>query len=795
MKPSRWPDELNDVRAKSAEMGGETLAQHTWDVLCKLRELHQLRPTLPALVGAPRLWHCLFWTCLLHDFGKAAHGFQAMLRGEGRWKERHEVLSLAFLDWIAGALDDDEQRWIVAAIVSHHRDAADIQRAYDDVDPDPLVPLLSELDAGVVARLWRWIATCAADWIAVLGFSADAVQPIALMPLDQAVELVTRRGVDRVRHWLYCYGDWIDELRGPAQAREVILPVLLRGLTTSADHMASAHLERMPAPLREPWHQLAARILTPLRTARPDIEPYEHQRQSAAAAQTSALLIAPTGSGKTEAALYWALGDGSAPVPRLFYALPYQASMNAMFDRLRDGARGLGEDAVGLQHGRAMQALYARLVDQESAPRVAAARAAWARNINLLNARPVKVFSPYQMLKAAFQLRGFEAMLTDYAQGAFVFDEIHAYQPGRLALILALIRYLREHLAARFFIMSATFPRIIRDRMADALGSHVTITADAHVFHRFRRHRLHLIEGDLLDVGIETIVRDVRAGKKVLVCANTVRRAQAVRDRLRAAGLADAQLMLIHSRYIVRDRTAREDEIRRRCGIGEERGGAFALVATQVVEVSLNIDLDTIYTDPAPLEALLQRFGRINRACEKGICPVHVFRAPDDGQYVYNELLVRATLAELEQHDGNEIDEARINDWLDRIYAHPPIAAGWQEEYGRAALAAERVLSGLRPFNSDPQKEGEFEALFDNIDVLPQRFEQTYLDCLAQGEFLDASRYFVGISARKYAELARKGLVRPAATEDRRRKWVVNLPYDSDLGLQFDQTSRDPDWD
>jgi CRISPR-associated endonuclease/helicase Cas3 len=101
MQPAAWPDWLEDTWAKSANKGeqrGESLAQHTWLVLSRLADLQRLRPDLPQVVGVSKLWHYLFWTCMLHDFGKAAQGFQGMLHGKGRWKQRHEVLSLAFLD-------------------------------------------------------------------------------------------------------------------------------------------------------------------------------------------------------------------------------------------------------------------------------------------------------------------------------------------------------------------------------------------------------------------------------------------------------------------------------------------------------------------------------------------------------------------------------------------------------------------------------------------------------------------------------------------------------------------------
>lgn len=806
MSPLRWPDDLNDILAKSASTGGETLAQHTWDVLEKLAALHNLRPTLPMLTGEPHLWHCLFWTCLLHDFGKAARGFQLMLKGGDKWKQRHEVLSLVFFDWIASGLSQNEQRWIVAAIVSHHRDAAKIQELYPDTDPDPLVPLLAELDSDVVSRLWSWINTCAIDWITALGFTSEEVQPLPLLPHDQAVAQVLQHGLERVRYWLDYYQEWVDYLGYPLPTQEIVLPVLLRGLTTTADHMASAHLTEMPGPVREEWLSLAMRIRKKASKVEAEEDAYEHQCQSAAQSGTSTLLIAPTGSGKTEAALYWTLGNGSRPVPRLFYALPYQASMNALFDRLKDEANGFGEQAVGLQHGRAVQALYARLVDQEARPATAAERAKWEKNINQLHARPVTVFSPYQMLKAAFQLRGFEAILTDYTQASFIFDEIHAYEPSRLALILALVKYLQQNYDARFFVMSATFPGIIEDKLAWALGSHATISADPKVFEKFRRHRLQLLDGGLLENGIGQIVRDVQDGKNVLACVNTVRRAQGVRDALLAAGMPREQIMLIHSRYIVKHRAEREKEIRQRCEIGVERADqqGFVLIATQVVEVSLNIDLDTIYTDPAPLEALLQRFGRVNRACKKGICTVHVFRQPDDGQYVYGRhkdeqqrgRIVRVTLAELEQHDGEEIDESQINTWLNHIYDDPMLKQQWEEEYQRVALSAESILANLRPFNSNRQKEDDFGKLFDNVDVLPQDYEQTYLDHTSKGEFIEASQYFVGISKQKYSMLADKGLVRPADDPNVMwNKWVVRLPYADDSGLSFEPTATDPDWD
>ncbi|WP_288089965.1 CRISPR-associated helicase Cas3' [Roseiflexus sp.] len=771
---------MDHILAKSQQYGGETLAAHTWDVLVKLSDLYRLRPRLD---NGSQLWHCLYWAAFLHDFGKAARGFQQRLRGGQAWSHRHEVLSLAFVDTIADGFTPEEQRWLVAAIVSHHRDEPEIAETYPPgLRHDPLVDLCNELEPQVIDHLQRWLTECANPWRDLLGLS-DVVKCIQPKPVQVAA--------DRLRNWLQVYHNWVRQLAStPGAAR--IPGILLRGLITSADHMASAHLRCMPPPVHDSWQTLAARAF-------PGQQAYTHQRQSAEVSPKSALLMAPTGSGKTEAALYWALGNGTATPARIFYTLPYQASMNAMYDRLR---HTFGDAAVGLQHGRAVQALYARFHEGEEWS-AGARRAQWEHNLNLLHARPVKVLSPYQLLKALFQLRGFEAMLTDYAQAAFIFDEIHAYEPERLALITGMMRYLRERFAARFFVMSATFPQLIRDHLGAALGNAPVISASPDIFARFRRHKLHLRDGELTDPAtVEEIATTVRAGRQVLVCANTVARAQEMRDNLARAGLTDNHLVLIHSRFTYGDRNRIEQDIRARCGSNVTPRPPLALVATQVVEVSLDIDLDTIYTDPAPLEALLQRFGRVNRKGAKGICPVYVFRQPTDGQGVYGRdrdperagHIVRVTLDELERHNSETIDEAAINQWLDRIYADPTLHQQWTDAYRRMAQQVDLIINGLRPFQSDEQREDDFERMFDGVDVIPQCFEHDYVNLIVDERYIEANNYLVSISKQRFAILRNQGKIRPAEEVGQRRVWVALLPYDSRNGLSFGDTTYDPDW-
>jgi len=783
MNPSHWPDWLDHVWAKSkrdGETAGESLAKHTWHVLSRFVDLVRLRPHLPAQMDAPNIWHCLFWTCFLHDFGKVANGFQQMVRNGERWPHRHEVLSLAFLDWIAPALSETEQKWVLAAIVSHHRDANEIACKYDErMDPDPLISLFHHLDERNVRGMWRWLNECTTSWIEALDLHHFGVHELPLVDEEHAVRMTCAEGVQHTRTWLDTYRIFIRKLPSERDQRVVAALVTLRGLTTTADHMASAHLVQVPKAIQIPWEHFAYENLK--------IQTYYHQRESAASHHTSAMLVAPTGSGKTEAALFWAMGDGTETIPRIFYALPYQASMNAMYDRLRSHLY-FGETSVGLQHGRALQALYQRMMNSERGPKSPLQEAKWQENLTRLHACPIKVFSPYQMLKAVYQIKGFEGMLTDYIQAAFIFDEIHAYEPARLAIILCLIKHLREHYGARFFIMSATFPSILRDILSDVLGIQEPIAAEQTLFEQFRRHHLQLLDGNLLEQGIDRIVADVQKGKSVLVCCNTVQRAQDVHKAL-LERLPPEQVELIHSRFILRDRLKREKAILSRCDIDAEHT-PLVVVATQVVEVSLNIDLDTIYTDPAPLDALIQRFGRVNRALKKGIVPVHVFREPCDGQHVYRDVIVQKTLDVLEKHQDEDIDEGAISKWLDEIYAAPEIYGPWKKDYNDQYQLVARLLRDLRPFNSDEQRAEEFERLFDGVEVLPRCFEREYIDLMAHDDFIEASQLFVGISQKKYQQLARQGKIR-MLDGDRGKRWLIMQPYSSEYGLLFDSSSGD----
>jgi CRISPR-associated endonuclease/helicase Cas3 len=467
----------------------------------------------------------------------------------------------------------------------------------------------------------------------------------------------------------------------------------------------------------------------------------------------------------------------SEKVPRLYYVLPFQASMNAMQGRLSEHFPG----SIGLQHGKSRFALYRIYLEQEDAPEAAAKKAGAATRLTRLHYHPLRVLSPYQMLSALYRLKGYESVLTDVFSGLFIVDEIHAYEVKRLALILNMMEYLGRNYGAKFCIMSATFPKILKNWLSEAIPDLRQMPVPDGLFEGFRRHRVVLLEGELeRDDGIQKIVETAKQGS-VLVCCNTVRRAQNVYHRLKNDG-EDLNLELLHGRFNARDRLGKEQKLLSQMSTGTKPDAkGTVLVATQVVEVSLDIDFDTIFTEPAPLDALLQRFGRVNRGRRYPLRDVHVFKEPRAESPIYDDVLVQRTVELLERENGNPIDEARTGDWLNEIYAGE-VSERWRSDFEKAArIFRTACIDNIIPYQSDRELTEQFYEMFDGTEVIPANLEQEFLN-LQEENPLKAGDLPVTVSWAQFARLNRAGLLRQS--EDWNK--FVDVPYDEEFGLRLE---------
>lgn len=739
-------DLLAHIWAKSPSAGakeGERLSAHTANVLARLASWRDRYPVLPKHTASPgTLWDSAAWACLLHDVGKIARGFQEMVHVGTRFEHRHEVLSLVAVGWLD--LPDAQGELVAAGVATHHYDLPQIFERYP-YGSDSRTLLLQEVSLEDYDVVRKWLCGAGVPDVTRWGFSP--LPGLRQISPEQALAEAMRRLVS-----LWERLDKSDATDGHALAVRA-----MRGLVTLADHAGSAH----------EWHSQVPSLDSTARLSQ-HLEQsgwaffWPHQR-TCAAVNGNAILIAPTGSGKTEAALLWAarqreLGPGSPPI---FYVLPYRASLNAMRTRIAQ-KYGLPDGAVVLQHARATSDLYTRLTREKGyTPERALKAAHHEKNLSRLMTAPVRVLTPYQLLRAFFGLRGHETILTDAMGGLFVLDELHAYDTSRLALILAAAKHLSRDLGARFFTMSATFPKILKTAWVETLETEpIEIRADGATLKQFRRHTLHILEMDLLsEAALDQVVNRYRQGESVLVVATTVDRAQKMFHRLKILAGSEA-VWLLHSRFTLKDRAEKEQLLSTRVGTGlrSKDSAGTILVATQVVEVSLDVDFDVLFTDPAPIEALIQRFGRVNRGRHYSLCDVYISGVlPDEADWIYSRDQVQHAVNLLRPSHGKAIEEETVQLWVDAAYE--PIAAQWLAILKREV---ENVLEGVvrtnRPLSSHPELEHAFEQLFDGCEVVPEAFEEEYRRRLSD-EPLSAALLRVPISESQRQRLRRAGLI------------------------------------
>lgn len=745
------------------EETGESLETHTRAVVATTARLLRLRPAISDFAGSSRFPHWVLLAAAFHDMGKAACGFQEMMRTGNRWGQRHEVLSIAFMMPFAEALGEEGLGWIAAAVLSHHREVEVIRNRYHP----PAEDLAAEISPRDFVRCTQWLSNDLIPWLSGL---CDDCEPLAAETVGWEPQSATAFIAQRVAAYCRLVGSFSSYSRCPGpEARR--LGIALRGLLMAADHCASAHVQQsLPSPL--------GRLPPMLERASLDEEDLRDHQRRARACAGPAMLTAPTGSGKTEAALLWAEAArrNRDPGSRLYYVLPYQASMNAMYDRLTR-RYGFQSAHVGLSHGRALQSLFARELDAPEGPEAAETRARALADLSRLHTSSIRVLSPYQLLKCAYRLRGYEMQLLDLVNADLVVDEIHAYEARRAALIFTLFSYLARELGVRVFAMTATLPTIVRDRLRRAIPGLEELHAARKDYLRFRRHRLRVLEGRIHDdITIAAIQAAAASDNSVLCCCNTIAGARRLRDLL--APRLGRPVELLHGGFNPRDRNRKER------ALTDGPGAPPILVATQVVEVSLDVSFDTLFTEPAPLDALLQRFGRVNRLASDGhLADVHVLSLPADGHGIYTPAsLVADTLHLLRTMDGLPVDEALTTEWIDRIYAGPA-AQAWEAEFDMTAREFDDLLTdGLVPFDGGHDDLARaFYSAFDGIDILPEVLADEYRH-LREDSTLRASELLVPISYARLGRWTAAGL----RLGDESGVPVLAVPYDPDTGLNVE---------
>jgi CRISPR-associated endonuclease/helicase Cas3 len=503
------------------------------------------------------------------------------------------------------------------------------------------------------------------------------------------------------------------------------------------------------------------------------------------------LIEAPMGVGKTEAALWASDAAQAEGVNSGFYvALPTQATSNAMYDRVEKFLlkRYPDEPTIHLQlaHNHAslsddVKVLDKGLIyDEKCTPEEARVVAAsWFCGAKRRLLAPFGVGTIDQSLLAALQARHWFVRMFGLSGKVIVFDEVHAYDTYMSHLLATLLGWLRE-IGCSVIMLSATLPASRRSELARAWGGELPSEEAAYP-------RLTWLQGDQqtatsykIDasdlkkstVGVRhlrpddlgrTLRERLQGGGCAAVICNTVAEAQQTFERLRAEVgdiVPEDGWTLFHARMPFGWRQGIEDSVIKRFGKRKaERPRCAVVVATQVIEQSLDLDFDWMASYMAPGDLLLQRAGRLHRhpKDEDGepikrpnlletpelaiLCDTVGDEMPSFGlsELVYErEVLLRSWLV---WRDRNKVQlPGDIESLVKAVYDDEPRIpdAAWQnaldkalhvaeQKKSRAKDTAKNVVVSARDVNGEPEDPATFvnfpaKPLYDDDDpeVSPQ---------------------------------------------------------------------------
>ncbi len=392
------------------------------------------------------------------------------------------------------------------------------------------------------------------------------------------------------------------------------------------------------------------------------------------------ILEAQMGVGKTEAALAAAeVLASKLSCGGIYFGLPTQATANGIFQRLVLWADKQAEDtqlAIRLAHGMAelnedYRAFFrgAARVDEDGDNEERLIVHPWFNGRKQALLANFVIGTVDQLLLAALKQKHVMLRHLGLSGKVVVLDECHAYDAYMNQYLERALNWLGTY-RIPVIMLSATLPEEQRKRLIEAyLNGRPDIEPEGWTTNRgyplvtwtdgraVKQETVGTKENGrrvrLKQTGEEQLIPLLRNAASVGGCCgvivNTVRYAQELTKTIQDA-IPEAEVMLLHSRFMAPDRADRERELLRRIGkySTAESRRSLIVVGTQVMEQSLDIDLDMLVTQLCPMDLLLQRIGRLHRhererpeQLREACC--YILPADDGSRAVYGEWLLMRT--------------------------------------------------------------------------------------------------------------------------------------------------------
>jgi CRISPR-associated endonuclease/helicase Cas3 len=389
------------------------------------------------------------------------------------------------------------------------------------------------------------------------------------------------------------------------------------------------------------------------------------------------VLIAPTGSGKTEFALLWAKKRGK----KLVYTLPLRVALNDLYWRFTDKEDGYFEnDFLSILHSTSFieylkEDKYGIKLDMDE-----------KQSVSKLFSSPIILTTPDQVFLSSLKYYGFDKVVSIYPLSSIVIDEIQAYNPEMAAIIIKTLEVVKK-LFGNILIITATFPPYFRKFINEEKGFKIIDigNVDKEIKSGVKNYDLKRHKVSVLDYGLfeykdgelkikdqyEEIKRKLieNREKNILIILNNVGKAIELYKKMEEDNELKERIairyennklvpLLLHARIIEKEKSKRIGAIKKAL---ENNKKGMIVVSTQVVEASVDIDFDLLITEISPIDSQIQRWGRIyrNRNADYNDSSPNIFIliGIDRGTTaIYDKRVIEKTIEILKKYEGKLLD-------------------------------------------------------------------------------------------------------------------------------------------
>ena len=565
---------VSNIREKKAKPN-KSIIEHTNDLLDVLEILWNL-----GYIKEERIYELIQKACIYHDIGKINKEFQKRVKNKGiKFDENkevaHNVLSLYFID--ESKFNNKEDYLIVSNAVVNHHDYCDIGLAIREKS-DIIENLLEGLDHKKVKK----------------------VIPAKIASISQDIDAIKIKG----------YLHKCDYSASSGYTAEYENNFLEKSLENVLNKWK---LDNQDAS----WNELQQYCI-------------ENKNENIIA-------IAQTGMGKTEAGLLW-ISDNKG-----FFILPIRTAINAIYDRTKKYISSYGgnlEEQLVLLHSSSLEYLLLQseddkyddkdeYIDKKEDKEIIEYEKI-AKQLSL----PINVSTIDQLFDFVYKYPAYELKLTTLSYSKIVIDEIQMYGPDLLAyLVYGLERIVEQ--GGKVAILTATLPPFVKELLSKNIKFKIK---EGGFTDNSKRHNLKILDkridsNDICDKYMEN--EKLNKSNKILVVCNSITQAQNLYEEISDI-LGNKNLHILHSKFIKCERLSKESEIiefgktykDNKSNELDKQSGIW--ISTSIVEASLDIDFDYLFTELQDLNSLFQRLGRCNRKGKKD--------SSENNCYIYTQI-------------------------------------------------------------------------------------------------------------------------------------------------------------